>query len=133
MDLIEWKEEYSVGVPELDQQHRQLVSLINQLTRAEASGGMISYVFDELDHYVKEHFRAEEKLLRKAGYADYEEHRQQHRVFEEWLRAVRQSFSIGGTSTHLLADSINSYLRNWLVNHILKSDMAYKPVIGQQH
>ncbi|OMH33587.1 bacteriohemerythrin [Motiliproteus sp. MSK22-1] len=132
MELIEWKDEYSVGVPLLDDQHKQLVSLINQLTKAQSSGGMINYVLDELDHYVKEHFRAEEKLLKKAGYADFKAHKDQHRAFEDWLRAVRQSFGIGGSSSHLLADSINAYLRNWLINHILKSDMAYKPTLNKQ-
>lgn len=130
MELIEWKSEYSVGHPVLDKQHRGLVQLINQLTEAAASGGMIAYVFDELDHYVKEHFRFEETLLRQANFGDYEAHKAQHRVFEQWLRAVRQSFSVGGLSAPLLAESVNAYLRSWLINHILKSDMEYKSVLG---
>ncbi len=96
----------------------------------DCSGGMIAYVFDELDHYTKEHFRFEEQLLRQASYAEFEAHKAQHRVFEQWLRAVRQSFSVGGLSAPLLADSVNVYLRGWLVNHILKSDMEYKMLLG---
>lgn len=132
MELIEWKSEYSVGHPTLDKQHQGLVQLINMLTKESASGGMIAYIFDELDHYVKEHFRFEEKLLRKADFEDYKAHKAQHRIFEQWLRAVRQSFSVGGLSAPLLAESVNSYLRNWLINHILKSDMAYKPLLEEQ-
>jgi hemerythrin-like metal-binding protein len=130
MDLIVWKDEYSVGHAVLDKQHRGLVQVINQLTKEAATGGMIAYVFDELDHYVKEHFRFEEKLLRQASYAEFEAHKAQHRVFEQWLRAVRQSLSVGGLSAPLLADSVNAYLRNWLINHILKSDMDYKSVLS---
>lgn len=132
MELIEWKPEYSVGHLLLDKQHRGLVQLINQLTKETASGGMIAYIFDELDHYTKEHFRFEEQLLRQASYAEFEAHKAQHRVFEQWLRAVRQSFSVGGLSAPLLADSVNAYLRGWLVNHILKSDMEYKAVLGSE-
>tara|TARA_R110002095_G_scaffold14856_11_gene18715 strand:+ start:137 stop:535 length:399 start_codon:yes stop_codon:yes gene_type:complete len=131
MELIEWKEEYSVGHPLLDQQHQGLIQLINQLTKAADSGGMIAYIFDELDHYVKEHFRFEEQLLRQAGYAEFEAHKAQHRAFEQWLRAVRQSFSVGGQSALLLAESVNAYLRGWLINHILKSDMDYKSVLAR--
>jgi hemerythrin-like metal-binding protein len=128
--LIEWKDKYSVGHPVLDLQHQGLVQLINQLTKEVATGGMITYVFDELDHYVKEHFRFEEKLLRQADFQQYQAHKAQHRVFEQWLRAVRQSFSIGGMSALLLAESVNAYLRSWLINHILKSDMEYKAILS---
>jgi len=129
MDLIEWKAEYSVGDPALDRQHQVLIQLINKLTQEVATGGMITYVFDELDHYVKEHFRYEEKLLRQADYQDYQAHKAQHRVFEQWLRAVRQSFCVGGLSGLLLAESVDAYLRSWLIHHILKSDMEYKSVL----
>lgn len=129
MEIIEWKAEYSVGHPVLDKQHRGLIQVINKLTKETATGGMIAYVFDELDHYVKEHFRFEEKLLREAGFDDYKAHKAQHRVFEQWLRAVRQSLNVGGLSAPLLAESVNAYLRSWLINHILKSDMEYKALL----
>ncbi len=132
MELIEWKAEYNIGIPTIDKQHRQLVTLINRLTKEGASGGMISYVFDDLDLYVKEHFRAEEELLRAFEYEDFDAHKEEHRTFEQWLAAVRQSFNVGGSSSHLLAESVNTYLRSWLVNHILESDMAYRPALTVQ-
>lgn len=128
MDKIEWKAEYNVGIPLIDKQHKQLVNVINRLGD-QGSGGMMSYVMDELDAYVKEHFRAEEDLMRKADYPDFAAHKDEHRGFEEWLAAVRQSFNIGGASSHMLASSVNDFLRGWLVNHILKSDMAYLPYL----
>lgn len=129
MDPIVWKEEYNIGIPQIDKQHRKLVSLINLLSEAEMNGGMVSYVFDDLDLYVKEHFRAEEELLRAFEYPDFEAHKQEHRTFEGWLSAVRQSFNLGGSSAHLIAQSMNAYLRNWLINHILESDMAYRDTL----
>lgn len=129
MEQIEWKDDYNIGIDEIDRQHQQLVALINRLAQAEDEGGMIAYVFDDLDLYVKEHFRAEEELLRKNGYADFQAHKEEHRTFEEWLGAVRQSFNLGGSSAHLIAQSMNAYLRNWLINHILESDMAYRDTV----
>ncbi|NVK18853.1 MAG: hemerythrin family protein [Methylocystaceae bacterium] len=129
MEQIEWKDDYNIGIPQIDRQHQQLVALINRLARAEDEGGMIAYVFDDLDLYVKEHFRAEEDLLRAFDYADFQAHKIEHRTFEEWLSAVRQSFNLGGSSAHLIAESMNAYLRNWLINHILESDMAYRDTV----
>ena len=130
MELIEWRDEYSVGVPEMDQQHKGLIALINRLTEEEHSTGMIAYVFDALDQYVKEHFRAEEALMRAAGYGDLKQHKKQHRDFEGWLRAVKQSHA-AGASTFMLAETVNDFLRKWLIDHILKTDMAYKPVLAK--
>ncbi|MEH6469843.1 MAG: bacteriohemerythrin [Halopseudomonas sp.] len=129
MDVIEWKNEYSVHHSQLDQQHQRLIVLINTLTQATLEGGAIGYVFDELDFYVKEHFRFEEQLLDQARYSDFAAHKAEHLVFEQWLWAVRRSFGEGGVSAPLLADSVNAYLRSWLISHILQSDMAYSGVI----
>ncbi|MDV7340591.1 bacteriohemerythrin [Terasakiella sp. A23] len=129
MEVIEWKEEYNIGIPQIDKQHKKLVALINRLSKAETEGGMIAYVFDDLDLYVKEHFRAEEELLRAFEYEDFDAHKEEHRTFEGWLSAVRQSFNLGGSSSHLIAESMNAYLRNWLINHILESDMAYRDTL----
>ena len=129
MEKIEWKDDYNIGIPQIDKQHRQLVKLINRLCEAENEGGMISYVFDDLDLYVKEHFRAEEELLRAFEYEDFDAHKEEHRTFEGWLSAVRQSFNLGGASSGLIAESMNAYLRNWLINHILESDMAYRDTL----
>ena len=131
MELIQWRDEYSVGVPEMDEQHKGLIALINRLTEEEHATGMIAYVFDALDQYVKEHFRAEEALMRAAGYEDLKQHKKQHRDFEGWLRAVKQSHA-AGASTFMLAETVNDFLRDWLINHIHKTDMAYKPVLGKQ-
>ena len=69
MKLIVWKDKYSVGVPELDEQHKGLIALIDRLTRVSDRAGM--------------------------------------------------------------AETVNAFLRNWLINHILKTDMDYKPVLGK--
>ena len=130
-DRLEWKPEYSVGIEELDRQHQGLIRLINKLSEERGTASMIGYVFDELRVYTREHFTAEEKRLAEAGYPDLKAHKKEHRAFEEWLSAVRQAYSMGG-SADLLAESINAFLRNWLINHILSSDMAYRPYVADK-
>lgn len=132
MSKIVWKNEYSVGVAILDKQHQGLVKLINRLSEEIQSGGMISYVFAELDQYVKEHFKLEEEMMRQASYKDFEPHKREHRDFVAWQRAVQQANNIGDTSSQFLAESVGSFLRDWLINHILKSDMAYVGQLGNK-
>ena len=123
MELIQWKEEYSVGVPELDEQHKGLVMLINQLTEAGHRRERIKSTLDALDRYTKEHFRAEEALMTFHHYENLDEHCKQHQAFEEWLQALKMVYSFS-TSPDLFADTVNSFLRHWLINHILKTDIG---------
>ncbi len=109
----------------------ELVALINRLTEQEQRAGVIPRVLTELDTYVKEHFRTEEALMRAHNFTDLEEHELQHRAFEEWLHAVRDVYNFT-SSTDVFADTVNSFLRNWLINHILKADMAYKPFLTKR-
>jgi hemerythrin len=131
MELIIWKDEYSVGVPEFDEQHMGLIDLINRLAQEGQKAGMVETVLDALDRYVKEHFRAEEALMRAHKYEGLEEHRMQHEVFEEWLNAVKLTYGFTA-STDVFAETVNAFLRNWLINHILKTDMDYKGVLSKR-
>ncbi len=126
---LEWKPEYSVGVPVLDRQHRGLIRIINKLTDEAEGDGMIDWVFDQLEAYTREHFATEERLLEQYDYADLKEHRKQHRKFEEWLRAVRLTWRSGAPRDQIVA-TVNEFLRDWLIRHILSSDMAYRDVLG---
>ena len=120
MDRLEWNEAWSVGEPHLDEQHKRLIELINRLD----GGTPVPIVLDELRSYVDEHFRDEEAMLEDADYPDLAAHKQQHTAFEEWLEASRQACRSGEVAG-LLSDNIRSYLKTWLVNHILVSDKAY--------
>jgi hemerythrin len=131
MELIQWQEEYSVGVPEFDEQHKGLVMLINRLTEAGHRPERIKSALDALDRYAKEHFRAEEALMTSRCYESFDEHRKQHQAFEEWLQAVKMVYNFS-TSTDYFADTVNTFLRNWLINHVLKTDMAYKSVFAKR-
>ena len=120
MDSLKWDESYSVGDARLDEQHKGLIRLINRL----GSGAPVPVVLDELQIYVDEHFRDEERMLETAGYPDLAAHKLQHAAFEEWLETSRQACR-SGEVVGLLRDSISSYLKTWLINHILVSDKAY--------
>ena len=120
MDSLAWDDSYSVGDARLDEQHKGLIRLINKL----GSGAPVPVVLDELQIYVDEHFRDEERMMETAGYPDIVAHKLQHAAFEEWLEASRQACR-SGEVVGLLRESIASYLKTWLVTHIMVSDKAY--------
>ncbi|MEQ8696727.1 MAG: hypothetical protein RLT05_09230, partial [Bauldia litoralis] len=63
-------------------------------------------------------------------YAEFSAHVQEHKAFLEWLRSVGSALSLDPQAQFYLAQTIKSYLREWLDKHILKSDMGYKPVLA---
>ena len=131
MNEIVWNESYSVGVPSLDDQHKVLIKLINQLHNFEHGGIDLRDILDRLDWYVHEHFTHEESLMRDAGYDDLEAHIAEHREFEHWLRSAQSHMATGGSGVSVLAKAINDHLNDWLLKHILIVDMDYKSLLTQ--
>jgi hemerythrin len=132
MTEIEWNESYSVGVPSLDDQHKILIRLINQLHHLDNSGADLRDVMDRLDWYVHEHFSLEESLMEKAGYQQLDSHIKEHREFEHWLRSAQSHMATSGSGVGFLAKSVNDHLNEWLVKHILVVDMDYKPLLSEK-
>ena len=54
----------------------------------------------------------------------------EHEAFRDWLQAVNRIYHNGGTSSAYIAESVTSFLKNWLVSHIMTTDKAYKPYIA---
>lgn len=129
---IEWRDEMSVGVAQLDDDHKGLISIINRLGEAingdERDKGALGPAFRALRQYMKIHFAREEEAMRAAHYPGVDAHRPQHKDFIEEINDMAGRFE-AGNDTQLL-DDLTVYLRDWLVNHIMLEDMAYKPYLA---
>jgi hemerythrin-like metal-binding protein len=130
MTLLHWKDSYSVGVSDLDQDHKRLIAIINRVAEAEEQGRSIAWSVEELADYARHHFAREERMMRAAGYEAFDDHRAEHKAFLEWLRSVTSALHLDAMAQYHLAPTIKAYLGDWLDNHILKSDMQYKGRIG---
>ena len=123
--FIEWKDEYSVGLDSIDQQHKKLVNLINQLTTAvDYSTGeeFEREALAELVDYTKTHFTYEEGLMEDNGYPDFEAHRAQHREMIAEVEAVLAEYEEDHDAAMRHACG---YLKDWLINHINGTDKQY--------
>lgn len=80
MDSIQWSRWMSVGIEELDEDHRVLVDIVNKLGADEnrASPDVVEAILDELIHYTKDHFAREEAHMAQANYPTFAAHKALH-------------------------------------------------------
>ena len=125
MALIEWTEDFSVSVEEIDEQHKKLVQMLNDLHNAMAQGEgnkKIGEIIDNLVDYSVYHFATEEKYFDKFKFPKTEEHKQVHRDFVEKVSKFQEEFK---NNDVMLTIEVLDFLSNWLQNHILGDDMEY--------
>lgn len=124
---IKWKSDYETGVEEIDEQHQILVNTLNEadkLLSKEASLENLENITKDLLSYALYHFETEEELMLEYGYnkekpTEYDSHMKQHRDFSSKVVKVRDSLKAGNLIEH---DELISFLVNWLINHINKTD-----------
>ena len=130
MAIIEWSDSYSVGVPALDDDHKRLIDIINRVEEAERKGASVPWVLEDLEDYARGHFRREEERMAAADYPGLAGHRERHQAFVEWLDTVRKTYAMDPEAQFHLAATVKDYLKNWLINHILATDMEYKEYLA---
>ena len=131
MDLIEWKEDFSVQIREIDEQHKQLIKYINDVNEALLSGDckdIIGKTLDGLLDYTVTHFGTEEKYFDMFNYEESERHKQEHQIFTSIIMKTKKAFDDGDKTVPL---ELLAILYNWFVDHIIKSDRKYIPCFLQ--
>ncbi len=124
-EVFPWNANFETGIPLIDEQHKKLVWLINELAKhlAFQSNEMtLDEVFGELADYAAYHFNTEEKLMRSylGNDAMSLEHESTHRSFA--LELTRMKANKAGKPVDAVFGEILSYLSQWLALHILESD-----------
>lgn len=123
--FVRWSAELSVGIEEIDAQHKVLVGLLNELHDAIHSRHGSSVVYDilrRLDEYTRVHFAVEESLMRILEYPGYEAHKAQHDQLIDEMKELRAKVE-GGRAT--VSFELLHFLLRWLTEHIQKEDRRY--------
>ena len=126
MTKLIWNEGMSVGIDAIDEDHKQIISILAKLTSAEhgeASADAIEAIFMELEQYVILHFAREEALLAKVDYADLKAHKASHQKFIDKLPKLKEEWLTKDCLA--CSEKITSFLYRWIVNHILVDDLDY--------
>ncbi len=124
--LLAWDPSLSIGVPEIDDQHRSLfdqAARFDAAVRAGLQGREIRELFDFLARYAQEHFEAEERLMQEAGYPRLASHVLEHAEFRRRLATLLPHWESEGDSSALLM-AVSGFLMRWLREHIAASDRA---------
>jgi hemerythrin len=126
-DIVKWGPRYATGIESIDTQHKELVSLTNELYRAclagqEASGNAFREAMSRMVEYVRFHFTAEQKLLEGIGYPRYSDHKKKHEDLVRDILTAAQDFNKG---KKFVANNFVRTLKEWVFGHIGIEDMIY--------
>ena len=122
MAFFEWKNTMSVGNDAIDKDHIKLVHYLNEMHTAMMAGHgreVVGPILDKLIAYTKEHFGREELIWKAGHYVDLEKHKKEH---VELLKTVLDFEAKYKKGSLTLSVEVMNFLRDWLKNHILKSD-----------
>lgn len=128
--FFEWSSEFSVNHHAIDEQHQELIEILNRLflAVAEREGHKVTLsVLDSLLNYTQTHFAYEENVLREANYSDLDVHVQEHKKLGAELNELVEKYMIEGTQIYF---ELLRLLRKWLKKHIQGSDMNYRDVLA---
>lgn len=122
MSLIEWKDEFDLGIEEIDREHRALVALINALHDAMSAGAGRADIVEGISQIyslVSAHFAREEAFMRETRYMAYAEHKEDHEVLLDDLRDILDEVRRNGEyeEARLSAD-----LQYWFAEHFRTYD-----------
>ncbi|MDD2760341.1 MAG: bacteriohemerythrin [Methylomonas sp.] len=124
MAILTWNDKLDIGLPSVDQQHRQLIDILNQLDEAVALGnepGKVPELIRALIEYTQYHFEHEEQLMRDAHYdcRKYFDHKLEHEAF---IQRVKQGRENAAQCPDTVSNELIDFLVKWLMDHILFSD-----------
>ena len=132
MVLVAWDDKYSVGVSELDNQHKQLILILNDLydaMQSQKANDVIGTIITKLVNYTKTHFTTEERYMTQYAYPDLAAQKKEHEIFTKKVMDFKEAFDSGRTS---LSVSVTSFVKDWLVSHISGSDRKYGPFLNSK-
>lgn len=121
---VQWKDSYSIGDDEVDNQHKELFNLVNNLIEATVFGGVkkeIEKAINFLEEYVVLHFKSEEDLMSATHYPDYHIHKDIHDNFIDEVLILKKEFNNSGINLEL-AFKVQTNVVNWLLTHIMEED-----------
>lgn len=133
IEAVPWKDSYKTGIRAIDADHRMLFDIVNALIReanGKSSADEIGSTFHALQQYVDTHFEREERFLEQCGYPDLENHKKLHQKLREKVIGIEKLYHANPTKLDL--EAVCKFLSDWLVQHIMTSDMAYVPSIRAQ-
>lgn len=123
MPLVEWEERMKIGIEGLDEEHRQLIEMLNEMFDDAQGGASRDLLLMSLGRFIacmEAHFRTEESYLEKTGYPEMQEHKKEH---DELIHGIRKAQAEYEAQFNVrLPPKLMGFLKDWFVDHVLNSD-----------
>ena len=129
MAFLTWEDKYSVGIKEIDEQHKGLFDIINELYEAikrNKNKEILTDIINKLVKYTEVHFDAEELLMSLYKYPELDEHKKQHGKFTAKIIEFRDNFN---PTTLMTSLEVMEFLKQWWMHHVLDTDKQYSPFL----
>jgi len=134
MKKMQWQNNLSVGIEPIDNQHKQWIEYFNKTAEAVASQqsrAQISKTLGFLIDYTETHFLTEEDYMSRSNYTGLQEHKAKHDELRSTLASLVKDFEEEGI-TSKLAEALDTFLGNWLIQHIKEVDMKFSAFIREK-
>ena len=125
MDIIKWRDTYETGIARMDEQHQQLVAMINRiypLVRDRQGLEDLDTVLSEMESYAERHLHDEEELLAEHEYPGLAAQKSSHQLYRKTMGELKNLVT-GDRQKAVL--EIYRFLRKWLIEHIVNEDKQY--------
>ena len=122
MTLLQWKPEYSVGVDSMDDEHREMIDLINDIyERLESDSNVeqIEACLGDIFSTISMHFALEEKMMRSSNYAEYQAHKDDHENLLDQIRDLMDDYDADSSTG---AVKLEQSLSGWFAGHFSTFD-----------
>jgi hemerythrin len=125
MAFLEWQEDYSVNVAEIDDQHQELFKLMNDLYEAIVSGRskeVLDTVLETMTNYANYHFEYEESVFDECGFSESASHKEEHQAYVQKVSEFKQGSE---QNRPMLPIDVINYLKDWWLDYICVTDKKY--------
>jgi len=125
MKEIQWTDELSLGITEIDSEHKHLIEIANKIIfyARESNTVILKKLFHELRGYTFTHFRNEENYMSSIKYNQISEHKCEHENLKKQVKQFQEILFKGDIFDGL---QIKQFMKSWLIDHIIYSDMKIK-------
>lgn len=130
MNLLKWKQEYSVGIQSMDDEHRKMIDLINVVyakLESKSDADQIEQCLGDIFNTISMHFALEERLMRSHNYAEFDAHKEDH---EELLDQIRDLMDEFVNDPDAGAVALEQQLSAWFEDHFATFDARLHGQLG---
>ncbi len=131
MAIVEWRDEFRIGIASVDHEHQEMIQLINDLhaqAQGESAREAVVGFLGEVNAKISAHFALEERIMRDRGYDEYADHKADHERLLDGIRDIMDDYESGAYTDY--GEALSIHLRDWFTQHFKTRDARMHKTLG---